>query len=181
MVFKFPQQDAFNKYLAKYSSLPYYKRILHGMIKYGDMYQEVASLPYLGKAMAKEENAVKRAEIYMLRKDLINTQDDIQGRRIIVTSRGHKIFYKEYPLAKLRKRKWDGKWTLVMYDFPEKFKNIRDEFREKLKDLGFGIIQKSILISPLPYDEDIQSFIEGEGHKRIKDNKNYFRDGKSIF
>lgn len=106
MTFKFPQQATFNKYLVKYSSLPYYKRILHGMIRYEDMYQEVASLPYLGKAMAKEERAVKRAEIYMLRKDLINTRDDIYGRRIVVTSRGHKIFYKDYPLAKLQKRKW---------------------------------------------------------------------------
>lgn len=165
MSFKFPKQRLFNKYLTEYSHIPQYKKILNGLIKYKDMYQNVATLPYLGKAIAEEERAVKRAEIYMLRRDLIDTRDDIHGRTLVVTNLGHKIFYNNHPLAKLRKKRWDGNWTVVMYDFPEKIRVIRNRFRRNLISLGFGAPQLSILISPLSIDEDMQKFIEGRDVK----------------
>lgn len=52
-----------------------------------------------------------------------------------------------------------------MYDYPEKFKTDRERFRRNLKSFGFGIIQKSILISPLPFEENIQKYIEAEANK----------------
>lgn len=162
----FPRQKIFNKYLSEYSTLPQYKKILNGLIKFKDMYQDVATLPYPGKAMAKEERAAKRAEIYMLRRDIISTRDDIYGKKLVVTSRGHKIFYNDYPLAKLRKKRWDGNWTVIMYDFPETLRAERKNLRRNLMNLGFGSPQLSILISPLPIDEDMQKYIEGRGVKK---------------
>ena len=38
--------------------------------------------------------------------------------------------------------KWDGKWRLVIFDIPEKFKNARGSLREKLKELEFYQCQK---------------------------------------
>lgn len=162
MSFQFPEEALFNKYLAEYSTLPQYKKILHGMIKYEAMYQDAVTLPYLGKAMAREELAVRKAEIYMLKRDLINSRDTTHGKRLVVTNLGHKIFYKDYPLAKLRKKRWNGNWTIIMYDFPEKLRELRRNLRRRLLALGFGAPQISILVSPLPIDEDIERYIEGK-------------------
>lgn len=52
-------------------------------------------------------------------------------------------------------KKWDGKWSLVMYDLPIRFKKARDAFRWKLKDLGFFKFQKSAWIYPYPCEGEI--------------------------
>lgn len=52
-------------------------------------------------------------------------------------------------------KKWDGKWRLVMYDFPIRFKKARNAFRFKLKQLGFSQFQKSAWIYPYPCEGEI--------------------------
>lgn len=52
-------------------------------------------------------------------------------------------------------RKWDGKWRLVMYDLPLRFKNARNAFRWKLKDMGFYQFQKSAWIYPYPCEKEL--------------------------
>ena len=51
--------------------------------------------------------------------------------------------------------KWNGKWYLVMYDFPIRFKKVRDAFRWKLKDMGFLQFQKSVWIYPYPCEREL--------------------------
>ena len=52
-------------------------------------------------------------------------------------------------------KNWDGKWHLVMYDFPIRFKKAREAFRWKLKDFGFFQFQKSAWIYPYPCKAEI--------------------------
>ena len=52
-------------------------------------------------------------------------------------------------------KKWDGKWHLVMYDFPIRFKKALNAFRFKLKQLGFFQFQKSAWIYPYHCEEEI--------------------------
>lgn len=52
-------------------------------------------------------------------------------------------------------KNWDGKWRLVMYDLPIRFKKARNAFRWKLKDLGFYQFQKSVWVYPYPCKEEI--------------------------
>src|SRR3989338_2527182 len=69
----------------------------------------------------EDKNDYRRAlktRIYMNKKDLVKTVDGKNGKRLLLTSRGHKIYYEEYPLAKLRKEKWNSEWTILTYDFP---------------------------------------------------------------
>lgn len=164
--------EKFERYLQNYEALPAYKKVLNSMIKFSEMYQplrkgrwEVDIFDQIGAL--NEERQYQRAQIYMNKRDIINTFDSTHGKRLIITSRGHKIFYKEYPLARLRKEKWSGNWTVVMYDFPEKLRVKRKHIREKLRGLGFGSFQLSILISPLPLEDPIQKLIEGEGTEKF--------------
>lgn len=50
---------------------------------------------------------------------------------------------------------WNGKWYLVIYDFPIRFKKARNAFRWKLKDLGFLQFQKSVWIYPYPCEREL--------------------------
>ena len=164
---KFQNQKLFEKYLLGYAALPSYKKVLSTMIKFERMYQPVFKRPgypdLLGHIKGTNEwRSYKRMQVFLNRRDLISTFDDVRGRRLVVTSRGHKIFYESYPLAKLREKPWDGVWTVVMYDFPEKERVERNALRRRLMQLGFGSPQISILVSPLSIEEPIQKLLEGE-------------------
>ncbi|MBI2024739.1 MAG: CRISPR-associated endonuclease Cas2 [Candidatus Harrisonbacteria bacterium] len=52
-------------------------------------------------------------------------------------------------------KKWDGKWRLVMFDIPHYQKKARDAFRQKLRQLGFYAIQKSVFITPYECENEI--------------------------
>lgn len=162
---------SFTDYLIDYETVPRYKRILNSMIKFDDMYQPLYRRPFRDPfGVIRDENLRRRArrfQIYLNKKDLIATYDDRERRRLVVTSRGRKIFYRDYPLASLRKNKWDGVWTIVMYDIPETMKTQRNWLRRQLVKLGFGSPQKSIWVTPLKVAKPVYGFIEGKGLKNM--------------
>lgn len=163
---KIKHRNLLDRYLAQFETTPNYKKLLHSMIKFEDMYLplrkgrwQVDIFDQIGAI--NEHRQLKRAEIYMNKKDLITAAAGAEGRKLVVTSRGHKIFYEDYPLAKLRKDPWDGNWTIVSYDFPEKIRGKRDYFRKRIVKFGFGSPQQSLFVSPLPLETALQKFIEG--------------------
>lgn len=52
-------------------------------------------------------------------------------------------------------QKWDGKWRIVIFDIPEKFKPAREGFRRKLNEIGFYRVQDSVFITPFPCEKEI--------------------------
>lgn len=52
-------------------------------------------------------------------------------------------------------QKWDGKWRLVIFDIPERKKLARDVLREKLEEMGFIALQKSVFVCPYPCQKEI--------------------------
>jgi hypothetical protein len=164
---RFTHQKIFDKYLLHYEKFPSYKKVLSTMIKFKDMYRPIVKpLGFADLsgyvAMSNELRSLKKSQTFLNRRDLISTFDDVHGKRLVVTSRGRKIFYEDYPLAKLRKKPWDGVWTVVMYDFPEKERVTRNLIRRRLIKYGFGSPQISILVSPLPIEKPMQELLEGE-------------------
>lgn len=165
---KLENQNLFDLYLANYEILPTYKKVLGSMINFSEMYRPIPRGdrnfdPWGHLAGINEERSLRRTEIYLNKKDLLQSFDEKSGRRLVVTSRGHRVYYEDYPLAQLRKKPWDGYWTVLMYDFPERERVTRRMIRRRLMNLGFGCPQISILISPLPLDKPIQELLEGEG------------------
>ena len=49
---------------------------------------------------------------------------------------------------------------MVIFDIKEKERWIRQQLRRKLKELGFGMWQKSIYISPHSLEEDMTEFLQ---------------------
>lgn len=79
---------------------------------------------------------------------------------IRLTSQGKQRMVREFSLFSLQKRKWDKKWRFVIFDIREVNKNAREGLRKKLKELGFGMIQESVFISPHDVIKDLLEFIE---------------------
>lgn len=86
---------------------------------------------------------------------------------IRLTAQGSKKITRDFPLLSLQKRKWDGKWRVVIFDIEEVNRNARDGLRKKLKELGFGMIQKSVFISPHNVIGDMLEFIANVGLKDV--------------
>lgn len=53
-------------------------------------------------------------------------------------------------------KKWDGKWRVVIFDIPKQYKVEREVFRQKLKDLNFIMVQKSVYIHPFQCSVEIK-------------------------
>lgn len=71
-----------------------------------------------------------------------------------LTSAGRQFLRLHAPSASLRRRTWDGRWRMVMFDFPEVARKARDAFRRELKVHRMGCLQKSVWITPDPVIDD---------------------------
>ncbi|MBI5644924.1 CRISPR-associated endonuclease Cas2 [Candidatus Kaiserbacteria bacterium] len=59
------------------------------------------------------------------------------------------------------KRKWDGRYRLVMFDIPEQRKSTRERLRRLMIEFGFMRLQNSVWISP--YDcEELIALVKAE-------------------
>ena len=79
-----------------------------------------------------------------------------------LTTRGKKQVFRDFSLFDISRRRWDRKWRLVIFDIEEVNRQTRDIFRRKLKELGFGMLQESVWISPHDVAQDLQEFVEAK-------------------
>ena len=104
-----------------------------------------------------------REEIKNLYKSkLVTKKENPDGTiTIILTDRGklRALTYK-FENMKIEKRDWDGKWRFVVFDVPERIRQGRDALREKLKQLGFYELQKSVFVFPYDCKNEIDFLIE---------------------
>ncbi|MBI2068893.1 MAG: CRISPR-associated endonuclease Cas2 [Candidatus Yanofskybacteria bacterium] len=78
------------------------------------------------------------------------------------TKKGRMWFNKS--LIKYHKRrgtKWDRKWRVVIFDIPQEMHKKRNNFRYKLKYLGFFMLQKSVFVLPYPCEEELGYVCQG--------------------
>jgi len=58
------------------------------------------------------------------------------------------------------KHSWDGTWTLVSFDIPERIRKLRDELRVRLREIGFGLLAGGVWIAPGDVSEFVKSLAE---------------------
>jgi len=135
----------------------------------------IASLPILVVGAGVAGNAVQAFKMFEGSRKYSKTQirssvNSLKRRKLIeyVTERNGKTTVKITKKGETRLRtfaidlmeikrpkKWDGKWRLVMYDLPIRFKKARHAFRWKLKDMNFFQFQKSAWIYPYQCEDEI--------------------------
>ena len=47
---------------------------------------------------------------------------------------------------------WDGQWRMVIFDLPESRRSLRAALRRRLSGSGFGCLQRSVWITPHPFE-----------------------------
>lgn len=72
-----------------------------------------------------------------------------KGKRLVLR-------YKFDELAIKKPRRWDRKWRIVIFDIPEKKKVAREVLRDRLKQLGFYQLQKSVFVHPFECQREIE-------------------------
>ncbi len=76
-----------------------------------------------------------------------------------LTEAGKKAVRKHRKAAKYSRRPWDAKWRVVIFDVPEKRAETRGHLMNYLKNLGFGMVQRSTWISPYDFGKLIERFV----------------------
>ena len=51
-------------------------------------------------------------------------------------------------LKMAKRKKWDGKWRVIIFDIPEKLRGKRDLLRKELNNFGFMQLQRSVWAYP---------------------------------
>jgi len=129
---------------------------------------EVATSPYL----YLKNSIYKKQTIYNTVSNLLKTgylekKVKESGEVVFrVTSWGKTKIIFDIPLARYAAQKWDGIWRLVSFDIPEKKASLRVWLRNKLRELGFGMLQESLWITPHKLGQMFEEFLE---HENLKD------------
>ena len=125
-----------------------------------------ASSPYFIHNLMKE---FKRGKRYK-KKNIYNVFYRLRKEGCLkIEKRGHQVYISlteegrkkagrfQIDSLKINKsKKWDGKWRIVIFDIAQLKKLQRDAFREKLKELGFRPLQKSVLVCPYECRDEIE-------------------------
>jgi len=119
------------------------------------------------KEMGREWKKINKEKLKrdirdLYRSHLIEEKENSDGSLTYVLTKKGKLKALTYHFneMKIKKPKWDGKWRIVIFDIPEKLKLTREYLRQKLKDLGFWELQKSVFVIPYPCEEEIDFIIE---------------------
>ena len=60
---------------------------------------------------------------------------------LLLTAKGNDKVKRDFPYFFFQNKKWDGKWRVVIFDIEEVKRRVRDKLRDKLRSLGFGMLQ----------------------------------------
>ncbi len=91
----------------------------------------------------------KRGFIKFSDKDQFTLTDE--GRGVLV-----KFDIDEIKLADFDPIKWDKIWRVLIFDIPELTRAVRNLFRDKIQELGFYTLQKSVYATPNNCEDEIR-------------------------
>lgn len=119
------------------------------------------------KDFTKEWKKINRKELYkeinnLYRSKLVEKKENTDGSfTMVLTEKGKfKALTYRFENMKIESGDWDGKWRLVVFDIPEKLRKGRDALREKIKELGFYELQKSVFVFPYECKNEIDFIVE---------------------
>lgn len=120
------------------------------------------------KELSKEWKNIDKNKLYYYINEFYNDrlidykELDDGSIKIIILEKGEKkvLLYNIDEIVLKKPNQWDKKWRLVLFDIPESIRKGRDALRNKLKDLGFYELQKSVFVHPYPCEDEINFIVE---------------------
>lgn len=77
-----------------------------------------------------------------------------------ITEKGEQMLrFETEKTAMAKKRRWDRRWRIVIFDIPERRKSVRSKLRRYMQEYGFVRLQDSVWV--YPYDcEDLIALVK---------------------
>ena len=104
-------------------------------------------------------DAIKR----LYRSQLVDYQKNTDGSiSLLLSHDGEKraLRYRLDTITIQKPPRWDGNWRIVLFDIPEQLKQGRDALSQKLKQLGFHPMQKSVFVFPYECKDEVDFIVE---------------------
>ena len=122
----------------------------------------LAKLPSFKRAQLRYQYRTALGRLAAQGHVIFEKRDGKQYARI--TESGRKILAFEHEKAKLditKKRRWNGRWRVIIFDIPERRRRTRDRLRNIMREIGFVRLQDSVWV--FPYDcEDFITLLKAE-------------------
>lgn len=102
---------------------------------------------------------IKKAIRRLEKQKFVTTKENADGSTTVkITQKGmtRALTYQLDTLELKKPKRWDGKWRVVIFDVPEKYRRLRDIFRMRLGQLGLYQLQESVYVSPYPCFNEIE-------------------------
>lgn len=116
--------------------------------------------------VGRQKEIINRARDRLIRQGLLQRSNG----QLRLTPKGNRELQMQEMMdfRTLRKKRWDGKWRVLIFDIPEYRKSLREMIRRTLISIGFVRLQDSVWI--FPYDcEDLIALLKAD-----------FKTGKNI-
>ncbi len=110
-----------------------------------------------------DQRALQRAISALYRSKLVACRENNDGTTTLVLTENGKKRALRYSLDALSiktPQKWDGWWRVVMFDIPEKLREGRVALVQKLNQIGFRPMQKSVFVFPYECKNEIDFIVE---------------------
>src|SRR3989338_3817241 len=133
-----------------------------GLTHRPDKYLQIA------KEIAEEWREINRRSLReslrkLYKSKLIEHIENDDGTATLVLSDEGRKIYLRYDIEKItivKPSRWDGLWRLIIFDIPEEKRHGRKALAEKLLELGFKPVQKSVFIYPYECRKELDFIIE---------------------
>lgn len=136
----------------------------------GDFYREISYDTAYKRLYWPDYKPVSITQMVsrMVRVKEIEKRVNKKGEVVLkLTTKGGRILDETIPLRRWQRKRWDGRWRMVIFDIEEIKRNLRDALRHKLKSLGFGMWQRSVYITPHDVFREMNEFLESKGLREV--------------
>lgn len=143
--------------------------LIIGTVAFAGVIAVAAIAPGLASAFGK--NKYLRQRLYQVRSRVsaliatgyLSIEENDGKKYLKLTDKGENFaaLMHEGRLAPKKSKRWDGKWRMLIFDIPERRRNVREKIRMTLITLGFVHLQDSVWV--FPYDcEDFIIVLKAE-------------------
>jgi DNA-binding transcriptional regulator PaaX len=119
-------------------------------------------LETIGEIWSDSDNKLGKEINNLNRSKLIKKITAKDGTSTIKLTEKGKLLATEYCFLKnlkIRDKKWDGRWRILIFDVPEKLRKGRNALRWKIRKLGFCELQKSVFVIPYECKKEIDFIV----------------------
>lgn len=165
-IFEKDKESIFKSLENELDRYPYSKEIL-SLLAGGVLISAVLLMPGIGNVFAStawsgkgyKRKRLKQTLNRFRKQKFVEVVENEAGRGFLrITKEGMKkaLSFKLDEINVKKQKRWDKKWRIVIFDISDKRKALRDEFRVRLKQMGFYPLQRSVYVHAYPCFDQVE-------------------------